>query len=130
MHELLAARIDELCAEAWSSRVQERGTVITYSPTVEVPHGVVPVAEVLARARAGAEAGCREAGFSLRDKPGTTIEYVAHVARVVLDETGLLPHASWGVGVANSEGLTALRDACAAQSLVLEPRSPRSRAAG
>src|SRR3954454_7885871 len=66
--------------------------------------------EVLAIARAGREAGCHEALFTLGDKPelryraareelerlgfATTAAYLAHCAGLVLSETGLLPHAN------------------------------------
>src|SRR5215216_6023467 len=69
--------------------------------------------EVLNVARAGAAAGCSEALFTLGDKPElrykvareelaalgceTTLEYLARVARLVLTETGLLPHLNPGV---------------------------------
>src|SRR5881227_2758908 len=69
--------------------------------------------EVLEVARAGVAAGCHEALFTLGDKPElryraardelaslgceTTLEYLARMARLVLDETGLLPHANPGV---------------------------------
>src|SRR5215203_4114275 len=69
--------------------------------------------EVLAIARAGAAAGCSEALFTLGDKPElrykvardelaalgceTTVEYLARMAGLVLDETGLLPHLNPGV---------------------------------
>src|SRR2546421_5410624 len=69
--------------------------------------------EVLAIARAGAAAGCHEALFTLGDKPElryrvareelaalgceTTLEYLARAAKVVLAETGLLPHLNPGV---------------------------------
>ena len=69
--------------------------------------------EVLAIARAGAAAGCHEALFTLGDKPElryrvardelrelgceTTLEYLARCARLVLEETGLLPHLNPGV---------------------------------
>src|SRR5262250_151013 len=64
--------------------------------------------EVLAIARAGTAAGCKEALFTLGDKPElrydvaraelatlgheTTIGYLAETARLVFEETGLLPH--------------------------------------
>src|SRR5215813_1903854 len=64
--------------------------------------------EVLAIARAGAKAGCKEALFTLGDKPelryraaraelarhghDSTISYLAAMAALVLRETGLLPH--------------------------------------
>ena len=70
-------------------------------------------AEVLAIARAGAAAGCTEALFTLGDKPElrykvaraelaalgceTTLEYLGRVAKLVLEETGLLPHLNPGV---------------------------------
>src|SRR5881227_3221191 len=70
------------------------------------------VEDVLQIARAGAAAGCTEALFTLGDKPelryrvareelaslgfGSTIEYLAHCARLVLAETGLLPHLNPG----------------------------------
>src|SRR3990172_5844438 len=69
--------------------------------------------EVLAVARAGAAAGCKEALFTLGDKPElrykaarreldemgypTTIAYLAAMAELVHRETGLLPHANPGV---------------------------------
>jgi FO synthase len=69
--------------------------------------------EVLQVARAGAAAGCHEALFTLGDRPElryrvareelralgceTTLEYLAHCAGLVLEETGLLPHLNPGV---------------------------------
>jgi FO synthase len=69
--------------------------------------------EVLTIARDGAAAGCHEALFTLGDKPElryraareeladvgcrTTIEYLARMCRLVLEETGLLPHPNPGV---------------------------------
>ena len=68
---------------------------------------------MLAIARAGAAAGCREALFTLGDKPElryrvareelaelgheTTASYLVEAARAVLEETGLLPHANPGI---------------------------------
>src|SRR5918993_1915832 len=79
--------------------------------------------EVLAIARAGAAAGCTEALFTLGDKPelrygvaraelaalgcSTTLEYLARCAKLVLDETGLLPHLN--PGVMGGDDLAALR---------------------
>src|SRR5882672_6604359 len=90
--------------------------------------------EVLAIARAGAAAGCHEALFTLGDKPErryrvardelaalgceTTIEYLAQMCRLVLDETGLLPHAN--PGVMTSDELAALREVTASQGIMLE----------
>src|SRR4029077_9442414 len=69
--------------------------------------------QVLAIARAGARAGCKEALFTLGDKPElrygaarealarlgheTTLSYLAAMGAPVLKETGLLPHLNPGV---------------------------------
>ncbi len=90
-------------------------------------------------ARRGAEQGCREALFTLGDRPElrypqaraelaelghpTTISYLVAVARAVFETTGLLPHANPGV-LTRSE-LTALREVCPSQGLMLESASPR-----
>ena len=95
--------------------------------------------EVVDVARRGAEAGCREALFTLGDKPElrypqaraeldalgypTTIAYLAAAARAVLEATGLLPHAN--PGVVTREELLALRDVCPSQGMMLESVSRR-----
>src|SRR5918996_500240 len=100
--------------------------------------------EVLAIARAGAAAGCSEALFTLGDKPElrykvardelrtlgceTTIEYLARVARLVLDETGLLPHLN--PGVLTREELAHLRPSTASMGIMLETTAGRLAARG
>ena len=100
--------------------------------------------EVLDVARAGAAAGCHEALFTLGDKPElryraarnelaelgceTTLEYLARCARLVLDETGLLPHLNPGVMTAADLG--ALRRVSVSQGLMLETASERLSARG
>jgi FO synthase len=95
--------------------------------------------EVLEVARAGAAAGCHEALFTLGDKPelryrvareelarlgcATTIEYLARTARLVLEETGLLPHLN--PGVMSADDLAALRPVSASMGLMLETASER-----
>ncbi|MDA1092595.1 MAG: 5-amino-6-(D-ribitylamino)uracil--L-tyrosine 4-hydroxyphenyl transferase CofH [Acidobacteria bacterium] len=90
-------------------------------------------------ARRGADHGCREALFTLGDRPElryaqaraeltdlgypTTIAYLVAVARAVFETTGLLPHANPGV-LTRSE-LEALREVCPSQGLMLESASPR-----
>src|SRR5579864_5601312 len=88
---LLDAPLEELCAEATRLREQGHGTLVTYSPKVFIPltklcrdvchyctfarpprrgeRAFMTIDEVLAVARAGAGAGCREALFTLGDKP-------------------------------------------------------------
>jgi FO synthase len=100
--------------------------------------------EVLDIARAGVAAGCTEALFTLGDKPerryqvareelaalgcDTTIEYLARMCELVLEETGLLPHANPGVMAADE--LAALRDVTASQGLMVETVADRLSARG
>ncbi|KAL3686947.1 hypothetical protein R1sor_013256 [Riccia sorocarpa] len=95
--------------------------------------------EVLKIARAGAAAGCSEALFTLGDKPellypqakselaamgfATTIDFVAEAARVVLEETGLLPHIN--AGVMGRGDVAKLRQFSVSQGLMLESTSER-----
>ena len=97
------------------------------------------VEEAVDIARAGAAAGCREALFTLGDKPElryraaraeldalgfeTTLDYLAHVARRVLEETGLLPHLN--PGVMSLEEILALREVSVSQGIMLETISER-----
>ncbi|MGI8606464.1 MAG: 7,8-didemethyl-8-hydroxy-5-deazariboflavin synthase CofG, partial [Gaiellaceae bacterium] len=100
--------------------------------------------EVLAIAREGAAAGCHEALFTLGDKPErryraareelaglgceTTIEYLARMSRLVLEETGLLPHPNPGVTTPVELGL--LRAVSVSQGIMLETSSERLSAKG
>ena len=95
--------------------------------------------EVLDIARAGEAAGCKEALFTLGDKPerkwaeardeldalgfSTTIEYLTEVCRLVLQETSLLPHANPGA-LTEAEAL-ALRPVTVSQGTMLETLSDR-----
>jgi len=95
--------------------------------------------EVLAIARAGAAAGCKEALFSLGERPEevyaksrndlralgyrTTTEYLTAMCRLVFEETGLMPHAN--CGVLDPEELEALRPWNVSMGLMLENISPR-----
>src|SRR3954454_11136531 len=89
--ELLGRPLDELCEEARALRAEGHGRLVTYSPKVFIPltklcrdvchyctfahpprrgEAVYLNAEqVLAIAGAGAKAGCKEALFTLGDKP-------------------------------------------------------------
>src|SRR5919201_6650219 len=116
---LLEASLGELCEEARRLRAEGHRTIVTYSPKVFTPltklcrdvchyctfarpprrgeRAYMTIDEVLAVARAGARAGCREALFTLGDKPElryrgaraelaalgceTTLEYLARSAR-------------------------------------------------
>ncbi len=95
--------------------------------------------EVLAAAEAGRRAGCQEALFSLGDQPETvfpgareflrrhgytrTLEYVAAMCQLVLERTGLLPHAN--PGLMGREDLAGLKRCNASVGIMLENISAR-----
>jgi 7,8-didemethyl-8-hydroxy-5-deazariboflavin synthase CofH subunit/7,8-didemethyl-8-hydroxy-5-deazariboflavin synthase CofG subunit len=90
--------------------------------------------EVLAIARAGAAAGCSEALFTLGERPEerypiaaswlaqhgyqSTVDYLVAMCKLVVDETGLLPHAN--AGALWAEELAQLRPVSASQGMMLE----------
>jgi FO synthase len=159
--ELLARPLDELCAEARALRDEGHGPLVTYSPKVFIPltklcrdvchyctfarpprrgeRAYLSIDEVLDIARAGAVAGCREALFTLGDKPElryraareelealgckTTLEYLARAAEAVLAETELLPHLN--PCVMTNDDLRELRPVSASMGLMLETTSLR-----
>ncbi|MCY4478991.1 MAG: 7,8-didemethyl-8-hydroxy-5-deazariboflavin synthase CofG, partial [Rhodospirillales bacterium] len=100
--------------------------------------------EVLRVAEAGAAAGCKEALFTLGDKPElryraaregldalgyeSTLAYLAAMAQLVLEKTPLLPHLN--PGVLSREDLQALRRVSASQGMMLESASERLSAKG
>jgi FO synthase len=108
-------------------------------PPREGERAYLTAEEAVEIARAGAEAGCKEALFTLGDKPEkrypqarrelakmgfeTTVEYLAHVCRTVFEETGLLPHAN--PGVLSEEEVRALRFVSVSQGIMLEQVSDR-----
>jgi FO synthase len=95
--------------------------------------------EVLAIARQGQAAGCKEALFTLGDKPEmryrvareelallgypTTLAYLEAMARLVFEETGLLPHLN--PGLMEAEDIAALRRVSISQGIMLESISER-----
>jgi len=95
--------------------------------------------EALAIARAGVRAGCREALFTLGDKPelryaaarealarlghASTLSYLGEMAALVLRETGLLPHLN--PGVMSREEIERLRPVSVSQGIMLESASER-----
>ena len=90
--------------------------------------------EILTVAKAGKQAGCHEALFTLGERPelrypyakewlttrgySSTIDYLVEMSKLVLKETGLLPHAN--AGALYHEELLALRDVSASQGMMLE----------
>ena len=95
--------------------------------------------DVLAIARAGKAADCKEALFTLGDKPEvryaaartaldaagalSTLDYLARMAKLVLEETGLLPHLN--PGVMDAADLRRLRPVSVSMGLMLESASDR-----
>jgi FO synthase len=159
--ELVDEHWTALAADARRLREVGHGSLVTYSPKVFIPltklcrdvcgyctfarpprrgdRAYMSEEQVLEVARAGAAAGCREALFTLGDKPElryrvaraelaalgceTTLEYLARCARLVLDETGLLPHLN--PGVMSPEDVRALRAVSVSQGLMLETLAER-----
>ncbi|MCS7483857.1 bifunctional FO biosynthesis protein CofGH [Umezawaea endophytica] len=142
-------------------RAEGREGVVTYSRSVfipltrlcrdrchyctfaTVPHKL-PAAflerdEVLEIARKGAAAGCKEALFTLGDRPeerwpaaqewleargySSTLDYVRACAIAVLEETGLLPHLN--PGVLSWEELQRLKPVASSMGMMLETTATR-----
>ena len=117
--------------------------VCHYCTFAKAPRGAaapyLSLEQVLAVARAGVAAGCKEALFTLGDKPElrypaarrwleaqdftSTLDYLHAVAERVLAETGLLPHLN--PGVMATEDLRRLRTVSASMGLMLETASDR-----
>ena len=156
-----AVPMSELLSRAETMTVSGHGPVVTYSRKVfipltklcrdvchyctfahrpsELPAPFLEPEEVLEIARAGAAQGCREALFTLGDRPedrysaarswladrgfASTLDYLAHVAALVLKETGLLPHLN--PGIMNAQDYAILRPLSASMGLMLESSSDR-----
>ena len=166
---LASAEAMQLVGEPWTSLSPEarrlrslgHGNLVTYSPKVFIPltklcrdvcgyctfaqpptrgeHAYMSEEGVLEVAQAGAAAGCREALFTLGDKPelryrvareelaalgcSTTLGYLARCAKLVLEETGLLPHVN--PGVLSRADARALRAVSVSQGLMVETLAER-----
>ncbi|MFT8247100.1 5-amino-6-(D-ribitylamino)uracil--L-tyrosine 4-hydroxyphenyl transferase CofH [Roseomonas sp. BN140053] len=156
-----ARHLPALLAEARALREAAHGGVVTYSRKVFIPltrlcrdvcayctfaktprqvaRPFLLPEEILAIARAGRDAGCHEALFTLGDKPElryaaardalaelgfrSTHEYLTHACELVLRETGLLPHAN--AGLMPREEIAALRRVSVSQGIMLESASAR-----
>jgi FO synthase len=158
--ELLVTPLEDLLSQARRIRDRRYGTRVTFSPKVFIPLTMLcqdrcgyctfakPPArltaaylspeQVLAIARAGAEAGCHEALFTLGERPElryptaagwladhgftSTIDYLAECCRLVGAETGLLAHANAGALFAGE--LAQLREVAVSQGMMLESLAP------
>ncbi|MBT3625144.1 MAG: 7,8-didemethyl-8-hydroxy-5-deazariboflavin synthase CofG, partial [Gammaproteobacteria bacterium] len=95
--------------------------------------------EILKIAQDGARAGCKEALFTLGDKPElrykaardglkelkqeSTLSYLRDMAQMVLDETGLFPHLNPGLMAADE--LAEMRKVSISMGIMLESASDR-----
>src|SRR3989442_15831596 len=150
---LVDCDLDALMGAAARRRDAAHGTIVSYSRKVFIPltklcrdvchyctfahpprkneRAYLSLDEVIAIARAGHAAGCKEALFTLGDKPelryraaadelarlghATTLSYLAEAARAVLEHTGLLPHLN--PGVLTSADVASLRAVSISQGL-------------
>lgn len=158
--------LHDLMSEAARLRDELKGRRITYSKKVFIPltnlcrdycgyctfrkdptevgaQTLMPD-EVIRVAEAGARLGCKEALFSLGDRPEavfpemrktlarlghrTTLSYLSHMCERVLNETGLLPHAN--PGLMAKKDLQSLRPFNPSVGLMLESSSERLMLAG
>ena len=158
---LLRTPAAELLHEAKRKRDAAHGRVVSYSRKVFIPltrlcrnicHYCTFAAaprdvadlylspdQVLQIARDGQRAGCREALFTLGDKPelryaaardalkhlghASTIDYLASMCELVLRETTLLPHTN--PGVVTRAQITRLRSVSVSQGTMLETLADR-----
>ncbi len=158
--QLLTMSLESLQAQARQVRQTAHGNRITFSPKVFIPLtmlcrdrcGYCTFAKAPARlespylsldavleiARAGREAGCHEALFTLGEGPEdrypaarqwldahgytSTVDYLVACCQAVLDETGLLPHAN--AGALDGEDLERLRSVSASQGMMIESVNP------
>ena len=158
---LEATCLESLLRAAAAVRDAGRPDAVTFSPKVFIPltelcrdvchyctfakaprrlrSAYLSADEVLAIAQAGERAGCREALFTLGDKPelryraareelarlgyATTVDYLVAMCRLVLEKTRLLPHVN--PGVLTSDDLRRLREVSVSAGIMLESASPR-----
>ncbi|MGI9017837.1 MAG: 7,8-didemethyl-8-hydroxy-5-deazariboflavin synthase CofG, partial [Euzebya sp.] len=154
---------DQVRLTAIAARVRDQafGDTITYSRKVFVPlthlcrdtcgyctfawppKGDIPafmsLDQVVEVARQGQQAGCKEALFTLGDKPEerypaarqwleqrgytTTLEYVRAAAIAVIEQTGLIPHLN--PGVLSWTDMAMLKPVSGSMGLMLESTSQR-----
>jgi FO synthase len=163
---LVDCSLEELLPAAARRRDAAHGSIVSYSRKVFIPltqlcrdvchyctfahpprkneRAYLPIEDVLAIARAGQSAGCKEALFTLGDQPErryraaadelarlghpTTLSYLVQAARAVHDATGLLPHLN--PGHLTPADVAALRGVSVSQGLMLESASERLCAPG
>jgi len=105
----------------------------------QLPQLFMSPEDVLTVARQGAALGCKEALLTLGEMPearyaaarqaladlgfASTLDYVTHIARIVYEETGLLPHIN--AGCMTDDEMRRLKEVSASMGVMLETASPR-----
>lgn len=163
---LVDERAEDLLSLASRVTLKGFGRTVTFSPKVFLPltqlcrdvchyctfakrpkeltQPFMSLDEVVKIARAGAAMGCKEALFTLGERPEdryadartalramgceTTLDYLERAARAVLDETGMLPHLN--PGTMTKDDLARLRPVAASMGLMLESGADRLCARG
>ena len=158
---LVAARSSELAQRADELRDLGFGALVSYSPKVFLPltqlcrdschyctfaqaprrlkSPYLSIEEVVSNAAEGARLGCKEALFTLGERPElryraarewltahgfeSTLHYLAQAAAAVRDRTGLLPHIN--AGCMTADEMAMLRPVCASMGLMLESAAAR-----
>jgi FO synthase len=160
-HALVAACSAQLAQRAGELRDLGYGPLVSYSPKVFLPltqlcrdschyctfaqaprrlkSPYLSIEEVVSVAAEGARLGCKEALFTLGERPElryraarewltaqgfeSTLHYLAQAAAAVRDRTGLLPHIN--AGCMTAEEMAMLRPVCASMGLMLETEAAR-----
>ncbi|RVT94771.1 5-amino-6-(D-ribitylamino)uracil--L-tyrosine 4-hydroxyphenyl transferase CofH [Sphingomonas crocodyli] len=153
--------LDAMMAAAEAMTLEGHGALVTYSRKVFIPltrlcrdvchyctfattpkkagKAYLSADEVLAIAREGVAAGCREALFTLGDRPedrhpaarialdasghASTLDLLLDMAKLVFEETGLLPHLN--AGMMDEADFRRLRPVSASMGIMLETISDR-----
>ena len=156
-----AAAMPELMSAAGDLRDSHFHNVVTYSKKVFIPlthlcrdvchyctfaqapkrveAPYMSIESVLESARHASSLGCKEALFTLGEKPelrystardalaemgfGSTLDYAREVARLVFEETGLLPHLN--PGTMSPEELADCREVSPSMGIMLESAAER-----
>jgi FO synthase len=157
----LDAPLAQLMPQAEALALAGHGTVVTYSRKVFIPltrlcrdvchyctfatrpaelaAPYLTIEQVLDVARAGEAAGCREALFTLGDRPedrftaarqwldehgyASTLEFLAAAAQAVLEQASLLPHLN--PGLMDAADYARLRPLSASMGIMLETAADR-----
>jgi FO synthase len=158
--ELIDTPLTALSERARRIRDRAHGNRVTFSPKVFIPLTMLcrdrcgyctfakaparlaspylDIEQVLDIARAGQDAGCHEALFTLGEGPedrypaartwldehgyASTVDYLVAACRAVVEETGLLPHAN--AGALGLDDLLRLRSVTASQGMMIESVNP------